>query len=49
MILHAKSPVSSLRNAESAGVFCVPCRVPSTMPEMTKLRKEHISGMVLGL
>ena len=35
MILHAKSPVNSLRNTASAGVFCVPCRVPSTMPEIT--------------
>ena len=33
---------------QDLGVFCVPCRVPSTMPEITKLRKEHISG-VLGL
>ncbi len=40
--------ISGERNAESAGAFCVPCRVPSTMPEMAKLRKEHISG-VLGL
>ena len=24
----------------------MPCRVPSTMPEMTKLRKEHISGVL---
>ena len=46
MILHAKSPVSGMRNAASAGVFCVPCRVPGTMPEITKLRKEHISGVL---